>query len=475
MRHRTILALWGVVAAALGLAAAVFVAFRGRFDYAFELIDIPAIPLAIGLCLAGLLVLPLPWLIRHSDRLEGATAKQLLVFVLAVGFALRCAMFVTQPALEDDYYRYLWDGAVTAHGMNPYAESPAAALEEGDETALGRLALSAGVVMERINHPDLKTIYPPVAQAAFAMAHVIAPWSIAAWRLVCLGGEVATVALILALLGMAARSPLWVALYWWNPLVVKEMINSTHMEAILMPLVLAAILLAARRRPLLATGTLGLAIGAKLWPVLLAPLILRPLLARPKVLITALLLLTLMIGAWALPPWLGEIDETSGFVAFANRWQTNSASFLVVSKLAATAMQVLQLSTEQSGLAARAALGLGVAGAAIWTAWQPWTDAAHLMRKACFVTAVLFLLSPAQFPWYATWLIPFLVFCPVLPLLALSALLPIYYVSFHYLAREQYDTFRYGLVWLIWLPVWAGLAIEQWRARTGLPQELRNA
>jgi len=88
-----------------------------------------------------------------------------------------------------------------------------------------------------------------------------------------------------------------------------------------------------------------------------------------------------------------------------------------------------------------------------------------LLNKVLCLTATLFLLSPAQFPWYAAWMMPFLAFHPSLALLALSALLPIYYASFHFLAREQYDTFRYGLVWLIWLPVWAGLAAEWWLAR----------
>ncbi len=46
--------------------------------------------------------------------------------------------------LEDDYQRYLWDGAVTAAGANPYAVSPQAARALGPATALGRLAVEAG-------------------------------------------------------------------------------------------------------------------------------------------------------------------------------------------------------------------------------------------------------------------------------------------------------------------------------------------
>jgi hypothetical protein len=454
---------WAAIAAGLALAAGTLVAYRGRFDYAFELVDIPAVALAAGLVLSGLLVLPLPWLIAHTALHERGGSRALLAFVVGVGIVLRAVLFVTEPALEDDYNRYLWDGGVTAHGTNPFAQAPAAAIEQGEATAIGRLAISAGVVMERINHPDLKTIYPPVTQAAFALAHRLAPWSLTAWRLLCLGGEIATLALLLALLGETRRSPLWAALYWWNPLIIKEMINSAHMEAILMPLVLAALLLAVRRRPTGSILLLGLAAGAKLWPVLLAPLLLRPLLAHPARLLASMLLLGAMLVAWALPPLLGGIDDTSGFVAFASHWQTNSALFPALAKLVDATMTLAGWAVPPSGLVARALLGAAVLAIAVGVAWRPWNDATDLMRKAGIVAAALFLLSPAQFPWYAAWMMPFLAFNPMISLLALSALLPIYYSSFHFLAREQYDVFRYGIVWLIWLPAWAALAIELWR------------
>ena len=83
------------------------------------------------------------------------------------------------------------------------------------------------------------------------------------------------------------------------------------------------------------------------------------------------------------------------------------------------------------------------------------------------VVATLLLLSPAQFPWYATWVLPFAAFFPSWGLLALSATLPIYYASFYYHARDSYDVFRVWWVWAIWLPVWAGLAADAWMAWRG--------
>ena len=468
MQSRTVWATWLGIVAGPAAAVAVLFVFRDSFDWSFELAEIPAIPFSIGLCLAGLAVLPMPWLVRHSEGLHRRHRFGLLVMIIAAGLGLRLAMFAIQPVLEDDYYRYLWDGAVTASGFNPYAKSPASAQEEGAQSAIGRLAETAGLVMDRINHPDLKTIYPPVAQAAFALSYVIAPWSIDGWRAVCLAGEVVTLLLLLALLRMAGQGQLWIAVYWLNPLIIKEMINSAHMEAILTPLVLGALLLAARRRTVSASAMLGLAAGAKIWPLLLAPLLLRPALQRPRQLLVAIVVLGVLVATWAILPWLGGIDETSGFIAYATRWQTNSALLPVLNWVVEAALGAAQLPLENAGLFARGILGLVLVAIALWTARGAPSGTATLMQRAGIITAALFLLSPAQFPWYAAWMIPFLAFRPSFALLLLTPLLPIYYSSFHFLARDSYDTFRYGLVWLIWLPVWMGLIVERMDKREGM-------
>ncbi len=65
---------------------------------------------------------------------------------------------------------------------------------------------------------------------------------------------------------------------------------------------------------------------------------------------------------------------------------------------------------------------------------------------------MLYLLSPAQFPWYAIWMLPFLCFRPWLGLLAVTALVPIYYAAFHFIARDTHEIFRNYVVWVIWIP-----------------------
>ena len=50
--------------------------------------------------------------------------KRILLYViLAAGLFCRLLMFLPEPVMEDDYQRYMWDGAVTANGYNPYRQN----------------------------------------------------------------------------------------------------------------------------------------------------------------------------------------------------------------------------------------------------------------------------------------------------------------------------------------------------------------
>lgn len=450
---------WTALGAALAGLALVLRSYSDLYDAGNALIDMPAFPVAAGLVATGLLALLTIPLVLASIRAGLGHDQRLVVLFLGFGLVFRLVFFGSTPVFEDDWYRYLWDGAVTANGYNPYAVSPDEAQGEPFAYSLQPLAHQSGVVIERINHSDLKTIYPPVAQGAFAIAYFLGPWSLDAWRLVCLATEIATLMLLLALLKDARRPVIWAALYWWSPIAVKEIMNAAHMEAITTPFVLAALVLSARQKHLGAVACLGMAAGAKLWPVMLAPLVFRPLLDQPRRLALACALFAGLCAAWAALPLSGGIDETSGFVAYAQFWHTNSAHFGVLES-AARAVLGDKLGGNAPGAAIKIVLA-GITGLySIWIARRPIDGALDLATRAGLVTGALFLLSPVQFPWYAIWMLPFLCFRPWAGLLLATALVPIYYASFHFDARNTYEIFRNQVVWLIWLPVWALVAYE---------------
>ncbi len=170
----------------------------------------------------ALLVLPAALCFAVGPRLGQLqpTAESLGV-VIAIGLAMRLVWFATSAPLEDDFYRYQWDGAVAGAGFNPYKLTPEQALQDPElPEAIMKLAAAGRSVLERINFPDLTSIYPGTAQIAFAVAQWLAPWNLDGLRLVFLVADATTLLVLIALLRDLRRSPLWVALFWCNPLMV---------------------------------------------------------------------------------------------------------------------------------------------------------------------------------------------------------------------------------------------------------------
>ena len=450
---------WISIGGVLLATALALLAFGDAFAYENELLTMPIGWLVAAGVAAGGVYLALPGLVRRS-----APNAALLAAMIGLGLALRLVLLPSTPAIEDDVYRYLWDGAVVAAGINPYAHAPSAVLAGtvGDDhgAALSRLAAESGEVIGRINHPHLRTIYPPAAQAAFALAHGIAPWSLGAWRGVVLAFDLATLGLILALLAALGRSPLWAALYWWNPLVVRELFNAAHMDGLILPFLLGAVLLAIRGRPVWAAGALALAAGVKLWPALLLPVLLRSARCGPRQAAAAVALFGALCAVMAWPVLTAGLGPDSGFSAYGRSWEMNDALFMAVAWVVDGALGLADPGALYGGRLARLAVAGALLAFIAWLCRRPAADGEALCGRALAVTAALFLLGPTQFPWYYVPLVPFLALAPRPSLLLLTATLALYESRFYFAARGMTEVFDHGIVWLEYVPVWLLLVRE---------------
>jgi len=433
------------------------------FDYDAALLTYPVISFVALEMLAGGIYLSLLWLIPRS-RVQ----PWLFVLVLGVGLVTRVTPLFSTPILEDDFYRYLWDGAVVAAGSDPYRYSPAEVLSADADSdaqlmALAALADDETSVARRINHPHLTTLYPPLAQGVFALGASVEEFGFGVWRLILLLFEGTTVVLLYLILRRLQRSPLWLAIYLWNPLVIKEFVNSAHMDALLLPFLVGALLLMLVDRHWLASLCLSLAAGIKLWPALLLPTTLRPLLGEPRKLAVATVGFAAGFSAtawWAVTQSGGD----TGLTAYTVDWEMNDAFFLALDWVVGKTLLLLDLEWVDGGSVSRALVAATAVWLAVWISHRAAADGQAICTRFLVITAVVFLLSPAQFPWYYTWLVPFLVLAPSPALLLLTALLPLYYLRFYLDFRAQARLFDYGIVWLEYVPVWLLLAREWWLA-----------
>lgn len=392
------------------------------------------------LVLAGMVFVSGLWRLRHSPDSCGG-----LLMILVVGLLARVILISSDVVFVTDFHRYLWDGATTAAGFNPYTYRPDSILDSMADSApasqvpdrLIQLGEASGRILGRVNHPHLRTIYPPVAQAIFAISHVAAPWSLAGWRVVLIVFEIALVLLLVPLLRLAGAPLHYIAWYWWNPIVLREIAHSAHLDALVAPFVLVAVLCTVKNRTLLAAAFLAIGAAVKVWPAALLPLVLLPAFRRSR-LIAGLLVFVAMSAILWWPVWTTWSEPGNSFVAYSKSWRNNSALFETLLWLASQPSAIGKAIAPSAELMSR---GLILALLVMWGVYlakRQTPNGAELIRRCLWLVAALYLLNPSQFPWYYTWMVPLLCCRPVLPLLSYAAILPLYY------AVSRYP-------WVIWI------------------------
>jgi alpha-1,6-mannosyltransferase len=441
---------WGIVGLTLIGCHMALAWLSPEFHYGRPLSEEPVTTLVALLLTAGAIFLIAAWRVAFRR----STKETVLPWVICVGIFLRGIMFVSTPMLEYDYYRYLWDGAVLANGINPFLYSPKQAVDTTAPVAstLGRLAHESGDVLARVSFPELRTIYPPVAQAAFAAAYVLRPWSEFALRTILALFDAATLILLLIILRDLKLSLSLVVIYWWNPLVIREIFNTMHLDVIALPFALAAVVLALKGRQVEGAVALALAVAAKLWPLVLLPVILRPLFRAPRRLFISLGVFGLASAILFLPVFLSGIDDSSGFVAYGRYWEMNDAAYRLILSGVKYGLAMLSLDMSWGQATSRTLACLILAFWALWLTRSELVDPKQAWNSCLLIVAAVFLLSPTGFPWYYLWVVPFLAISPRPSLLLLNCFLPLYYLVYHYRGLGDQSIFDNLVVWAEYLP-----------------------
>ena len=430
---------------------------------AFPALD--AVAVYVGLAaIGGLIFLLASYRIKLITIPTKSERYVLLAVIILAGFVLRGMMFYSVPILEDDWFRYLWDGAVTAIGVNPFAYPPEVAFDiaaNGDLAApssnpdIEKLRMLSAVndhYAYEVSYPSLTTIYPIGAQFGFWLAHQIKGFDLNAWRTVLLLFDSLALGIMLALLRTDNRALIWSTLYWLNPLLILEGFNSGHMDVLIVAPLLLAVLAALKQKPTLSGTALGIAVTIKLWPLLLTPLFAKPLLGSSsilniltsqyryrlvKLLIRFLLPVLIMSIIAFLTMFLIPGDATSGLGAYTAEWRKNNLLFSII-------LSIMGWFTNQPDTLSRIFVASAVSGLTLWLSMR--TDAAKsLPRNILLVTIALFFLAPAGYPWYAIWFVSFLPLIPNIGLAFLAITLPLYYLRFPLATMNQDSWFNFGI------------------------------
>ncbi|MCY4226343.1 MAG: hypothetical protein OXF20_01350 [Gammaproteobacteria bacterium] len=350
------------------------------------------------------------------QTLGNLTISFRMVFIWAVIF--RMIAIFGSPILEDDFHRYLLDGCVFVATGSPYGVAPSSLFAGSD------LSPECQATLNWVNNPDLPTIYGPVLQYVFALAHLASPADINFLQVLLAGVD-------LVLIWMLTKvAPLrYVMLYAWCPLIIKETVFTAHPDVIGATLLFAAFLLRSRSQSMLAVLAATLACCAKVFALIALPYFLFRkgfkhwalaslvafLLYIPFVLQgnTDMLVLGIFVKEWNFNPLV--------FEALRAFFSDRSARFICLSLFVA-----------------------------LWTYYFYWFhrqnhDRSNTIPRMDWIFGVFLALSPVINAWYLVWLLPFAVLRPTFVAWAASFAVVFSYVnglnlmSANLAAYEVYD------------------------------------
>jgi alpha-1,6-mannosyltransferase len=320
---------------------------------------------------------------------SGRGTRPGVAFVLIVAALLRLGPLVAPVSLSTDIYRYVWDGRVAAAGINPYRYIP---------TDPHLAWLRDPVIFPRINRSDYApTIYPPVAQMLFLLAHVLGG-GVMAVKLLFLALEAVGIAALVFVLGQAGRPRDTVLLYAWHPLPIWEIAGSGHVDAAVVAFVGLALAAAVTGRRTASGAALAAATLIKFLPAVIAPALWR---WRERRFPAAFL--AFAVAAYL--PYIGVGRRVLGFLPgyFAEERLASGGGFWALD-LARVWMRV----PAAAYFALAAALMAGLALAALN---RPPGMQAGLSWAMILATAASVLASP-HYPWYFVWLVALLAVAP---------------------------------------------------------------
>ncbi|MGY6543198.1 glycosyltransferase 87 family protein [Arthrospiribacter ruber] len=187
---------------------------------------------------------------------------------------LRLLFLFSIPVLSDDFYRFVFDGQLLYHGVNPYLHLP---VESAELFGFGESAYWQSL-LKGMNSPEYYSVYPPLHQFVFwisALAGENLLANVILLRFVILGFEAITFFLLFQIIHLKNLPLNFLWLYAFNPLVILELSGNLHFEGMVLAFLLLAVYSWERSRSKQSGLAWSLASGLKLTPLILGPLWLR--------------------------------------------------------------------------------------------------------------------------------------------------------------------------------------------------------
>ena len=260
----------------------------------------------------GLAAIPFLILWNTFERLS--SRRYTLCTILVLAAFVRLINLSVPPILSEDLWRYIWDGMIYWHGINPFHYAPSA-----QELDFNELSLALDEVRQNIGHAHIPTIYPPGAQFFFQAGSFWGP-SQTAMRLTMIIGDLCAIFVLWKLAIQLKRNPCCAVLYAFLPLSILESSIGGHIDSIGVLCLLFAVYMISCKRAWLAGLGIAFAGGIKLVPLAVLPKIYH---SERRLFLCVTATILFVFGMWNLQ----YQTYPKGLVAYAHKWRGNDGLF----------------------------------------------------------------------------------------------------------------------------------------------------
>lgn len=376
---------------------------------AISLEPIPsAYSLTISMFGAGFIYLCAVWLaLRRSESLD-------FKYVLIVGVICRLILLPSAPLFYDGIYRDLWDGKVTASGINPYLYPPSSEklIELRDDN------------WARLTDDISKSTNSPLVQVLLGVSYTIGLHSVALLKLMLFIFDLGCMLLIVSILKMLRLPRCWVLVYAWSPLAIKEFANSGHLEPVMLFFLLLALhcwFMNGRCKPW-AGAAYGAAVAGGFAVAVLVPVACK--LGKWKsagyaaVTLAAFYYLFVSAGKYLI----------TGASAYAQIWTFNDGAYAL---LRITQSYLYSDVWKLPVLPSRVIAALVIGIYAVCKARKlPESDRIATIAAMRNIFTACLLVMPMVQPWYVCWLLPFMCVSMSIGLLLFTVTCSLSYLNF---------------------------------------------
>lgn len=386
---------------------------------------------------------------------------------IAIGIIFRIILLFSIPALSDDFYRFIWDGKMQLEGYNPFLYKP------------NDLILPKGILLpvysigqdhhlySLLNSPNYYTIYPPLLQFIFYLSASLGGsilGNVVVMKASLLLAETGTLLILPKLLERLKLDKSLIALYALCPLAIVEFMGNIHFEAFMIFFLIASLLYLAKSNWLLSSTFFGLAVAAKLLPLMFLPFFIRRL-GLLKTIAYGLIVLT--INTLLFWPFIeGKIffNFFQSFKLYFVNFEFNGSLYMLLRSIGYLFVNFNIIPYLGKALPSIATLSI------FYLAWKEKKPRMATLPKMMLIAySVYFALATTINPWYIVSFIPLAILSGYRWPLLWAFLIPISYHTY----RDGGIDEKWWIVALEYLPVYACAlyefgVLDKWKKKFAL-------